>query len=366
MLSESDYVLAFSVFPGIGPVRFKALISYFGSAKNAWTASDNALADIGLSPKLYASFIQFRARFTIESYKHFLHNKHIRTLAICDPGYPKRLANITDAPIVLYVCGIAPFELLSYPKMLGIVGTRRITPYGREITQTLTSELVGCGWTIVSGMAYGVDSAAHTATLDLGGPTIAVLGCGVDIIAPASNEPLYNKLISRKNCLVISEMPPGHRPLKGLFPARNRIISGLSLGIVVTEGAGDSGALITARYAGDQGREVFAVPGPITSAYSQAANILIKNGATLVDSAKDIEEAFGYQSSGKEIQKTWYIPKNITEQCILNVLQEERLHIDIIVSRTKLPASDILSTLSILELTGIIKDYGEKIFGRVQ
>lgn len=214
-------------------------------------------------------------------------NAPIRTLLFSDPKYPRLLAEIPDPPEVLYVRGRG--SKINLEKTIAVVGTRHVTEYGITMTKKLVTDLVHHGFTIVSGLAYGVDAIAHQAAITAGGKTIAVLGCGIDIIAPPSNARLYWDIVNGHGA-VVSEIPPGVRTDKKRFVTRNRIISGLSLGVVVTEGARKSGSLITARYAGEQGRDVFAVPGPVTSTYSGAAAFLLKNGAKLVESASDILE----------------------------------------------------------------------------
>jgi len=208
-------------------------------------------------------------------------------LTIDNPKYPRLLKEISDPPNILYVRGKG--SKINLEKTIAVVGTRQVTPYGREMTRRLVTDLVHRGYTIVSGLAYGVDAAAHEAAIAAGGKTIAVLGCGIDIIAPRGNTDLYWRIV-RGHGAVVSEIPPGIRPDKRRFVTRNRIISGLSLGVVVIEGTEHSGTLITAKYAAEQGREVFAVPGPVTSTFSRAAAILLKNGAKLVESASDIIE----------------------------------------------------------------------------
>jgi DNA processing protein len=209
------------------------------------------------------------------------------TLTLTNPKYPKLLREIPDPPDVLYVRGLG--AKINMEKTIAVVGTRHVTAYGVTVTKKLVTDLVHLGYTIVSGLAYGVDAVAHQAAIDAGGKTIAVLGCGIDIIAPPVNTDLYWRIV-RGHGAVVSEVPPGVRPDKKKFVTRNRIISGLSLGVVVTEGARKSGSLITANYAASQGREVFAVPGPVTSTYSGAASFLLKNGAKLVESVSDIVE----------------------------------------------------------------------------
>ena len=208
-------------------------------------------------------------------------------IGLGDNRYPRLLKEIPDPPECLYVLGSG--SKINLNKTIAVVGTRNVTLYGREITKKLVMELVAHGFTIVSGLALGVDTVAHETAIDAGGKTIAVLGCGIDIIAPPSNARLYWDIVGGHGAIV-SEIPPGIRTDKKRFVTRNRIISGLSLGVVVIEGTDHSGTLITAKYAAEQGREVFAVPGPVTSKYSRASSILLKNGAKLVESASDILE----------------------------------------------------------------------------
>lgn len=215
------------------------------------------------------------------------------TLALDDPRYPRMLREIPDPPAVLYVQ--ATDLSLPLARTIAVVGTRRVTPYGEAVTRRLTRGLVEAGFTIVSGMALGVDAIAHQTALECGGATITVLGSGIDIIYPASNARLYRTISQARGCAILSEFPPGVGPAKEQFPHRNRIISGLSLGVVVIEGTDRSGSLITARYAAEQGREVFAVPGPITSLYSKGPAKLIKQGAKLVESVEDILDEFNYR-----------------------------------------------------------------------
>lgn len=213
----------------------------------------------------------------------------METLTLDDPRYPTLLKEIPDPPPVLYVEAHTPFDDLPLARAIAVVGTRRVTPYGEAVTRSIVRGLVEAGLAIVSGMALGVDSIAHQTALACGGTTIAVLGCGTDIIYPPRNAELY-RAIARERGAIISELPPGTRPTSAQFPRRNRIVSGLSLGVVVIEGSEHSGSLITARLAAEQGRDVFAVPGPVTSPMSRAPAMLIKQGAKLVERAEDILE----------------------------------------------------------------------------
>ena len=362
-MDDRLYYLGFSAFPGIGPYRFKLLLDYFGTAKEAWEAPLQKLINIGLGESLSQKFDTFRRTHSLSGYAQKVKDLGVTILILTDPKYPRLLKEIPDAPFVLYIkgkkkeLGINNHELEDWDisKSIAIVGTRRITNYGKEVTQKLTSELVGCGMTIVSGLAYGVDAVAHQTAIDAGGKTIAVLGCGVDCCNPPANQSIYNQIIDG-NGMVISEFPLSQRASKGLFPARNRIISGLSLGTVVTEGAEDSGALITARFAAEQGREVFAVPGPITSAYSQAPFKLLKSGAKLVTSASDILEELRIASFPLSRSAKTFVNFNKEEQTIIELLKSDSLAEDDIIRRLDWETAKVTSTLSLLELKGVLKN----------
>ncbi|MBI5452097.1 DNA-protecting protein DprA [Candidatus Gottesmanbacteria bacterium] len=367
---ERKYWLGFSAFPGIGPLRFKLLLKFFKSAELAWKADMKTLLDIGLGEKLTQKFDHFRKTFLLDDYISDIKKKDIRIVTIADKEYPFLLSQISDAPFLIYVRG--DLTVLNDPPAggqprIGVVGTRKITGYGEEATRKITQGLVSAGVTIVSGMAYGVDAVAHKTAVDSGGKTIAVLGCGVDIIHPRANTTLYWQIV-KKYGAVISEFPIGMYADVGLFPARNRIISGLSLGIVVTEGAEDSGALITARYAAEQGREVFAVPGPITSSLSKGPLNLLKQGAKLVTDAEDILEELKINPKSKiliskQIQNPNFQNLNREEKIILELLQNESLHFDEIVKKSGISASQLGSLLTMMEMKKIIKDSGGGVYG---
>jgi len=361
-MTEREAYIAFSVFPGIGPMRFRLLIDYFGSAKAVWEATVGELDKINLGNKLIQKFFQFRKTFDIDSYTKQLAYQHVNTLTWNDERYPRLLKEISDAPFLLYVKSKPSMERIDMEKTIAVVGTRRATPYGIDVTKRITEDLVMNGFTIVSGMAYGIDAVSHETAMEMGGKTIAVLGCGVDVIAPPSNAGMYKKISEEGFGAVISEMPLGMRPSKGLFPARNRIISGLSRGVLVTEGADDSGALITARYAGDQGRDVFAVPGPITSPLSRGPTLLLKNGAVLVESARDIMDALGIQGQPKYSKNIDTILTNNEEKRIIACLTTGGKHVDEIVRALKMTTPLVFSTLTQLEMKGIIKDIGGKVY----
>jgi DNA processing protein len=359
MTDDLPYWIAFSVFPGIGPMRFRLLLEYFTTAKRAYTATDKELRGVGLGDGLIQKFVDFRTKFTIDSYLLELQKKQIRVLHWENPDYPKRLKETSDAPFVLYCFGKGDLSLLSHPKLIAVVGTRAITSYGASVTEQITKTLLDAGCLIVSGMALGVDGLAHRTALAAQTPTVAVLGCGVDIIAPSSHASLYYKIA--QTGLVVSEMPLSLLPGKGLFPARNRIISGLSVGVLVTEGAEDSGSLITARYAAEQGREVFAVPGPITSSLSAGPMSLIKNGATLVTRGEDILDSLGF--GGKKVHTPLDVSKYTKEeQGILCALEDSPKTFDELVFASHLPSAKLSMVLTKLELSEVIKQYDDTAY----
>lgn len=379
MLSPDEryYYLAFSAFEeGIGPMRFKLLLEHFKSAENAWKASLKDLTGIGIPSAIVVRYGDFRNKFDIEDYLKQLSQKEISFITLLDPNYPYLLKQISDAPIVLYIKGDLCTSSQPSPKgegegevnywlsnnKIAVVGTRKVSSYGREVTRSLTQELASSGLTIVSGMALGVDTIAHQTAIECGAKTIAVLGCGVDVIYPPQNRDLYEKIADGNGC-IISEMPLGHFASRGTFPARNRIISGLSQGVLMTEGASDSGALITCSYAGDQGRNVYAVPGEVTSPLSAGTLGLLKKGAKLVTEAGDILEELGIESRKSYNRYNNYKDyKNVTEdeKKILQLLENEDLTIDDMIRKLRVSAGILGSMLSLMELKGYIKEYKGK------
>ncbi|MBI2621833.1 MAG: DNA-protecting protein DprA [Candidatus Levybacteria bacterium] len=368
-MSEQHYYLAFSNFPGVGPIKFTKLIKHFGSAKSAWEGSISELEKV--IGKSYASkFEVFRKEFDIESYLEKLQKQKIKFVCLSDQEYPKLLRQIPNPPIVLYVKGdlqtvysLRTTAVDSSRKAesiaIAIVGTRKITSYGREITQLFASELSNASLIIVSGMAYGVDGIAHQATIDAGGKTIAVLGNGVDLPYPRENQKLYEDILDSGGA-IISESPPGEPPSVGSFPSRNRIIAGLSDGVLVTEGAHDSGSLITANFGLEFGRKVFAVPGPITSSLSAAPLRLIEKGAKLVIRPEDILKELKVSRVSQVSKVSRGGGKGLTkeESSIIGLLENEPLHFDEIVRRLSLDSSKAGTILSMMEIKGLIKNSG--------
>lgn len=274
-----------------------------------------------------------------------------------DKSYPKLLREIPDPPPKLWIKGEIKKE---DEAAIAVVGARRATNYGREVTEELVSALVSAGLTIVSGMARGIDSVAHKTALDSGGRTIAVLGSGIDVCYPPENKKLFGEIA--KDGAVVSEFEPGTPPNAWNFPQRNRIIAGLSLGVLVCEAAEKSGSLITASLAAEFGREVFAVPGPIYSKMSEGTSSLIKDGAKLVYSVKDIlEELGGFEEIPKNFQRK-ATPDTPELKMILELLQDEPKHIDAIIKETKLSASRVSSLLSVAEISGVVKHVGAGVY----
>lgn len=352
--------MAFSTVPGIGAARLKLLIEFFGSAELAWKSSERQIRETGLPKNVVAEFLQTRNKLGVDQYMQNLNKRGIKYVTIESSDYPQRLKNIPDAPNVLFLksnFSIEQFNILTMQKIIGVVGTRKMTSYGKEVTEQLVTGLVSNGFTIVSGMALGVDGVAHGTTINLGGKTVAVLGAGVDIIYPLEHRALYNSILEHGGSIV-SEVAPEKTVIRGIFPARNRIISGLCEAVLVTEGALDSGSLITAKAALDQGREVFAIPGPINSAMAEGTNYLIKQGAKMVTSVDDILEGLGYET--KVVNSGTMDRKKVTgdtpeEQKIIDLLMLEPLDFDELIRKSGYKNSSLGAILSLLEIKGKLK-----------
>jgi DNA processing protein len=348
-----QYWVGFSRVPGIGPVRLRALLDHFGGIHQAWGASVATLQALGFDRRTIETFVTLRSEMDLAAELERVFQLGVTILTWDSPGYPSLLRNTPDPPPTLYIKG----ELLPRDDWgLAVVGTRRATVYGREATRSLVSGLAASGVTIVSGLAYGIDTYAHRIALEAGGRTIAVLGSGVDIIYPAENRKLAD-LIAH-NGAIVSEYPLGTQPEGGNFPRRNRIISGLSLGVLVVEGSKRSGAMITADYAAEQGREIFAVPGNILNPKSAGPNQLIQQGAKLVTTIGDILEELNLTMVAEQAEAREIIPDNETEAVLLEHLSTEPIHVDELGRATGLPISQVASTLTLMELKGKIRQVG--------
>jgi DNA processing protein len=283
---EKIYFFALSFCSGFDSQRLFLLKKYFGSVQKIWEAKEEELLQTGLRFQIVKKLIFIRQRMNLDSSFLRLREKGIECQIPADKRYPENLKKIDNPPFIIFTKGQIKAK---DQKAIAVVGSRRMTSYGQKVTQRLVSELVREKFTIVSGLARGIDTIAHQTALRMGGRTIAVLAGGLDKIYPPENQKLAWDITQGHGALV-SEYPPGFPPNRENFPARNRLISGLSIGTLVIEGALHSGSLITARFAAEQGREVFAVPGPIDSLNSQAPLSLIKQGAKAVQSAQDILE----------------------------------------------------------------------------
>jgi DNA processing protein len=329
------------------------LLNNFGEAQIAWEAPADALRQAGLSKKIVENMVQMRAEVDLDQVWDRMQAKGIEVLTWEDEVYPRRLREIDQPPPVLYLRG----ELLPEDDWsVAIVGTRRITAYGRQMAEEIAGVLARNGVTVVSGMARGVDGVAHQATLNAGGRTIAVLGSGVDRIYPPENRRLADQIIARGG--LVSDYPPGTPPDAANFPPRNRIISGLALAVVVIEAGHTSGALITAGFAADQGREVFAVPGNVNAPQSQGANRLIRDGARPLLDPYEILEALDLTMITQHQAARVVLPADSLEAQLYRVIGDEPLHVDEIRAQTNLPIEKVTATLALMELKGMVRQLG--------
>ncbi|GHO43529.1 DNA-processing protein DprA [Ktedonospora formicarum] len=356
-LEQLMHWIAFSRVMGIGPVRFRRLQDHFESdMRRAWRATRTELVEAGLDEKVSEKFIYQRAKIEPELELERLEKRRIRVLTWQDEDYPPLLNQLEYAPPVLYIYG----QLNDDDRQctLGIVGTRRMTSYGRQVTERFTGDLVKGQVTIISGLALGVDTVAHSTALDEGGRTIAVLASGLDTIYPPPNRSLAKRIVESGQGALISAFPLGVRPDAGNFPARNHLIAGLSLGILITEAPARSGALITANSALQQGREIFGVPHSIFSPGGEGVNKLLQEGAHLVTNVKDIIERLNIHMLPQQIEVKKALPANAEEEVLLALLSQEPRHIDEIIRESDLPANNVTATLTIMQLKGMVKDMG--------
>lgn len=347
------YWVGFSLVKGIGAVRLRGLLEVFGNLENAWNAPLNDLRSVGLSEKILENFQKVRKGVDLETMLFNLEVKGIQAITWEDANYPRRLKQIDQPPPVLYVRGEIRLE---DEWAVAIVGTRRVTVYGRQVADELARFLAQNKITVISGLAYGVDGVAHEAALKAGGRTLAVLGSGVDVIYPPEHRRLAEQMITQG--AIISDYPPGTPPESNNFPPRNRIISGMSLAVVVVEASEKSGALITAAFAADQGRDVFAVPGNINAPQSKGPNILIQNGARPLLKPADVLESLHLEMVQEHQALQRELPLEPNEAPLLAALGPEPLHIDEIQALTGLPIQQVSATLALMELKGMVRQVG--------
>ena len=354
MNTDIKYWVGFNNIPGIGRVRLGQLESYFGNLELAWKAPLGELKRAGLDSPALRAIDEWRPKISPDDEMNKIEHFHVQILTCRDENYPKRLKEIYDYPPVIYIKGtLSPED----EWCLAVVGTRRATVYGKQVTEEIVTDLAQNKITIVSGLAKGIDTVAHRSALEAGGRTIAVFASGLDIIYPSENEELVRKIL--EHGAIISEYPLGMKPRAENFPRRNRILSGLSLGVLVTEADEDSGAMITARDALEQDREVFAIPGSILSPSSRGTNRLIQMGeAKLVRIYTDILEELNLTTVARQMEMRELLPETETESLLISQLSAEPSHIDEVCRKSGLPAATVSSTLAMMELKGLVKQVG--------
>lgn len=355
-MNDRKYYVALNSFIKFGPIRFKKLKKHFLDMENAFKASIKELEQAGIEKNIAAEFAAARVNIDPDDLMAKIEKENIKTIIFGDEEYPDLLAQIYDPPQILFCKGGLKTE---DEYAVAVVGSRKHTEYGRQATEKIIRELSRNKLTIVSGLALGIDAIAHNAALSAGGRTIAVLGCGLDkqSIYPSANRYIADK-ISAGHGAVISEFPLGAPPLKHHFPQRNRLVAGLSLGVLVVEAGEKSGALITAGHALEQNREVFSVPGNIFSSFSAGSNQLLKMGAKTITCARDILETLDLTQAAAFIEAKKIIPETAEEKIITGYLAEEPKHINEIVRLTKLDINIINSTLVIMEMKGMVRNIG--------
>lgn len=345
-MNNISYLLALHSIDGLGPIRLRAVLDYFKDPKLAWEANGSELLKIGIYKKTVDLLLDTRKKLDPQKFMEDMQKMGIKWVSYFDEDYPKLLREIYDPPVILYYKGS-----LNYlgKKCIAVVGSRKMSGYGKNVTEKFTRVLSDAGLAIVSGLARGVDSQAHKIAIEEGGRTVAVLGGGLNKIYPPENKQLAMDIINGHGA-VICEYPPNYPPQPGNFPSRNRIISGLSLAVLVTEAAFDSGSLITAKLALEQGRDVFVV----------APNELIKDGAMVVYEPGEILDELG-------IFKTQNLEKSTEdEKKILEVLQNESLHIDEIGRRLNFESAKTSALLLKMEISGLVQNTGSGNYCRLR
>jgi DNA processing protein len=352
-VSDLRYWVGFNRVRGIGPLRLRALLDAYGSIERAWHASPEQLKSAGLDSRSIKNLLKTRSSIDLERELKRVEAVGAQILTWESPNYPRLLLETSAPPPVLYVKG----ELTEDDAWaVAVVGTRRASTYGREVTRRLAGALARNGITIVSGLARGIDGVAHRAALEAGGRTIAVFGCGIDQIYPPEHRKLAEQITTHG--ALVSDYPVGTPPEGRNFPPRNRIISGLSLGVLVTNAGKSSGALITADFGAEQGRDVFAVPGSILTQGSVGTNQLIQDGAKLVSRAEDILEELNLTMVAEQTEARQVLPGDETEAALLEQLSAEPVHVDELQQQSGLPISQVTSTLALMELKGMVRQVG--------
>lgn len=367
-MTPSEAYLALNMLPNIGPVRVRALLEVFGEPQAILTAGESQLKKVhGVGEEVARSIARWREHTDLDAELKRIGKAGARVVSQADAEYPKLLREIASPPLVLYVKGRLDER---DARCVGVVGSRQTTHYGRESAQKLAIQLAHCGFTVVSGGARGIDTAAHEGALKIQGRTLAVLGCGLDVVYPPENRELFERIAAEG--ALLSEFPFGTEPDKQTFPMRNRIISGISLGLVVVECGLNSGALITANMALEQGRQVFAVPGRIDSPQSKGTHRLIKDGAKLVEDAEDILEEFEFlfskkkrAATGAETGTLAAPTLNERESKVYATIERDETGIDEIIRASGLTSAEVSATLLALEMKKLIRQLPGKRFARM-
>lgn len=357
-----NYYALLAYFPKITYTRYKKLFNYFSSPQAIWEAEFNELIRTGIEEAIIDEFIRWRDELDTESIFAELERENITTISLGEHDFPALLSTIPDPPHTLFIRGKLPS---STTPSIAIVGTRRTTSYGKHMAETFARECANYGWVVVSGLALGIDGMVHTAVVNAHGTTIAVLGSGINKthIYPSFHHSLAERIIAEGGALV-SEYPPGFSPTRYSFPARNRIIAGLTHGTLVIEAQEDSGALITARAALDYNREVMTIPHALTSPTGAGNHYLLKSGATLITSAQDIAEALNIKQTRVIISNRATLPTSPTEEQLLTLLSTQPLHIDTLIKQSGLASQTVTSTLVLMEMKGYVKNTGAMMYVR--
>lgn len=354
-MSSQKYWLGLSLIPEIGPARIRLLRTHFGDLAHIWRASEADLRAAGLDGRPLKNVLEYRKKLDLDVELAKVNHAGAVLVTAQDELYPELLRDFPDSPPVLYVRGaLSEMDSLA----IAVVGTRKATHYGKDAAFRLSRQLASNGVTIVSGLAQGIDAAAHEGALKAGGRTIALLGCGIDLIYPRENLALAHRIIGQG--AVVSEFPIGTPPSGVNFPRRNRTLSAMCLGVLVAEAPQQSGALITASNALEMGREVFAVPANIFNPIGQGCNKLIQDGAKLVMGVRDIldELDISFRQVTVQRQTERILPANPTEELIVRCLSADPIHIDDLTRQCGLSIEVVSSTLTILELKGLAKMVG--------
>ncbi|HOZ36370.1 MAG TPA: DNA-processing protein DprA [bacterium] len=358
---ETKYWLALGRVKGLGPTRLKRLWEHFDSMKCAWEADWENLRGAGVEQKIIEEMIAARQIIKPDEELEKIEKVGIKIITLNDPDYPRLLKEIYSPPAILYYRG--ELKATGDEFAVAVVGTRKYSSYGRQAAIDIVSELVNQGITTVSGLAIGIDAIVHETTVSKGGRTIGVLGSGIgdSDIYPNINRSLGQKVLETGG-LLVSEYPPGTIPIKQNFPQRNRIISGLSLATLIVEAPESSGALLTAKYALEQNRDVLAVPGNIYSANAVGPNNLIKMGAKLVASASDVLEVLNMKQVKEFIDNRKIVPDTKEEALILQAITVEPCHVDEIIKTTSLTTAQVNSTLILMEMKGKVRNLGNMVY----